>query len=82
VSEESANDARVPLISGNWKMNHDHFEAIRTVQKLGYLLEVDDYDVVDVSVHPPFTDIRSVQTTIESEKAIQIQLGAQNCHWE
>lgn len=73
---------RKPLISGNWKMNHNHFEAIQTVQKLGYLLAPEDYQAVDTSVHPPFTDIRSVQTTIESEKKIEIQLGAQNCHWE
>ena len=29
---------RRPLISGNWKMNHNHFEAIQTVQKLAYLV--------------------------------------------
>ncbi|MBI2704056.1 MAG: triose-phosphate isomerase [Actinobacteria bacterium] len=69
-------------MSGNWKMNHNHFEAIQTVQKLGYLLGTEDYEVVDASVHPPFTDIRSVQTTIESEKKIEIFLGAQSCHWE
>ena len=27
---------RKPLISGNWKMHHNHFEAIQTVQKLSY----------------------------------------------
>ena len=27
---------RKPLISGNWKMNLNHFEAIQTVQKLHY----------------------------------------------
>jgi triosephosphate isomerase len=63
-------------------MNHNHLEAIQTVQKLGYLLGSDDYDAVDVSVHPPFTDIRSVQTTIEGDKNIQMLLGAQNCYWE
>lgn len=73
---------RKPLISGNWKMNHNHFEGIQTVQKLGYLLGPEDYEAVDTSVHPPFTDIRSVQTTIESEKKMEIFLGAQNCHWE
>ena len=31
--------ARKPLISGNWKMHHNHFEAIQTVQKLSYLLD-------------------------------------------
>ena len=30
---------------------------------------------------PPFTDLRSVQTTIEADR-IPIALGAQNCHWE
>lgn len=72
---------RTPLISGNWKMHHNHFEAIQTVQKLTYLLTKDDYEVVDVSVHPPFTDIRSVQTVIEADE-LQLSLGAQHCHWE
>ena len=30
---------RKPLISGNWKMHLNHFEAIQTVQKLAYLLD-------------------------------------------
>jgi triosephosphate isomerase (TIM) len=72
---------RKPLISGNWKMNLNHFEAIQTVQKLSYLLRKDDYDAADVTVHPPFTDLRSVQTVIESDR-IPIGLGAQNCSWE
>jgi phosphoglycerate kinase len=50
---------RRPLISGNWKMNLNHFEAIQTVQKLHYSLPKDVFESVDVSVHPPFTDIRS-----------------------
>jgi triosephosphate isomerase len=74
-------DARKPLISGNWKMHHNHFEAIQTVQKLAYRLEKDDFEFVDVSVHPPFTDIRSVQTTVESDR-LKILVGAQNCYWE
>ncbi len=72
---------RKPLISGNWKMNLNHFEAIQLVQKLSYGLTKDDIDAVDVSIHPPFTDIRSVQTVLEADK-IPIALGAQNCHWE
>jgi len=73
-----AND-RKPLISGNWKMNHNHFEAIQTIQKLAYALESDDYRAVDVSVHPPFTDIRSVQTVLQADD-VPIALGAQNVH--
>lgn len=76
-----ANATRKPLISGNWKMHHNHFEAIQTVQKLTYLLHKEDFDDVDVSVHPPFTDIRSVQTVIEADE-LEIALGAQHCHWE
>ena len=73
--------SRKPLISGNWKMHHNHFEAIQVVQKLSYLLKKDDYAEVDVSVHPPLTDIRSVQTVLESDH-IPVALGAQHCHWE
>jgi triosephosphate isomerase (TIM) len=74
-------EIRKPLISGNWKMHHNHFEAIQTVQKLSYRLTPEDYEAVDVSVHPPFTDIRSIQTLLQSED-IPISLGAQHCHWE
>jgi triosephosphate isomerase (TIM) len=77
----AARTSRIPLISGNWKMNLNHFEAIQTVQKLHYLLPKDVYDSVDVSVHPPFTDIRSVQTVIEADD-LAIRLGAQHCHFE
>ncbi len=72
---------RKPLISGNWKMHHNHFEAIQTVQKLSYLLLSADYEAVDVSVHPPFTDLRSVQTVLESDE-VPVALGAQHCHFE
>jgi triosephosphate isomerase len=73
--------ARRPLISGNWKMNLNHFEAIQTVQKLHYLIPKDAFERVDVSVHPPFTDIRSVQTVIEADD-LELLLGAQHCHFE
>ncbi len=72
---------RRPLISGNWKMNLNHFEALRLVQELSYEVSRDDVDAVDVSVHPPFTDIRTVQTTLETDR-IPFFLGAQNCHQE
>ena len=74
-------DDRRPLISGNWKMHLNHFEAIQTVQKLAYLVGKDDVAAVDVSVHPPFTDLRSVQTLLEADD-IPLALGAQHCHFE
>ncbi|MGZ4683567.1 MAG: triose-phosphate isomerase [Acidimicrobiales bacterium] len=77
----TGSSGRKPLISGNWKMNLNHFEATATLDKLRYLLTKEDLEDVEVSVHPPFTDIRTVQTFVESEK-VEISLGAQNCHWE
>jgi triosephosphate isomerase (TIM) len=73
--------ARKPLMAGNWKMHHTHLEAIQVVQKLSYRLDGDDYDRCDVVVIPAFTALRSVQTTLDSDR-IPIGLGAQNCHWE
>ena len=73
--------SRKPLISGNWKMHLNHFEAIQIVQTLSYQLDQNDYEACDVSIHPPFTDLRSVQTVIESDR-IPIFLGAQHCYFE
>jgi triosephosphate isomerase len=72
---------RRPLIAGNWKMHHDHLVAIQVVQKLSYRLERTDFDACDVAICPPFTDLRTLQTLIDSDRLL-IQLGAQNCHWE
>jgi triosephosphate isomerase len=68
-------------MAGNWKMHHTHLEAIQVVQKLGFRLEPKDYDRVEVVVIPAFTALRSVQTTIDSDR-LKLGLGAQNCHWE
>jgi triosephosphate isomerase len=72
---------RKPLIAGNWKMHYTHLEAIQVVQKLSYRLEKQDYGRVDVVVCPPFTALRSVQTTLDSDR-IPIALGAQNVYPE
>ena len=69
---------RRPLISGNWKMHHDHIEALHTVRDLGLRLKPEDVARIDVSVHPPFTDLRTVQTLVEKER-IPVALGAQHC---
>ena len=78
---DDLNQPRRPLISGNWKMHHNHFEAIQFIQKFAYLIGKDELEDVDVSIHPPFTDIRSVQTVLEADK-LGYFLGAQNCHFE
>jgi len=36
---------------------------------------------VEVTVHPPFTDLRSIQTLIDADQ-LRLKLGAQNCHPE
>ena len=74
-------NSRRPIVSGNWKMHHNHFEAIQFLQKLAYLVTKDDFDVVDVTIHPPFTDIRSVQTLIDADE-LRFSLGAQHCHFD
>jgi triosephosphate isomerase len=74
---------RKPLISGNWKMNLNHFEATALIQTLSHKLGSEDFGSTDVSVHPPFTDIRVLQSWFLAEKdPPPIALGAQNCHWE
>ena len=73
--------ARTPLISGNWKMNLNHFEALKLVQELSYQVTEDDIEVVDISLHPPFTDLRTVQTVLEADR-LPFHLGAQHCHHE
>ena len=59
-------------------MNLDHLEAIHAARDLGLRLQPADVGPVDVSVHPPFTDIRSVQSVLEGE-SVPVALGAQNC---
>ena len=70
---------RTPLIAGNWKMNLDHLQAVAFVQKLHWALKdvKHDFESVDVTVFPPFTDLRSVQTLIDADK-IPFGLGAQD----
>ncbi|WP_419915922.1 triose-phosphate isomerase [Candidatus Poriferisodalis sp.] len=71
--------SRTPLISGNWKMHLNHLEAIQLCQKLSYELARHRYDQVEVSLHPPFVDLRSCQTVIDADR-LEFKLGAQNCH--
>ncbi|BBX73867.1 triose-phosphate isomerase [Mycobacterium shinjukuense] len=68
---------RKPLIAGNWKMNLNHFEAIALVQKIAFSLPDKYYDKVDVTVLPPFTDLRSVQTLVDGDK-LRLTYGAQD----
>lgn len=68
---------RKPLIAGNWKMNHDHLEAISSAQKLAFAFPKDGYEYVDIALTVPFTDLRSIQTLVEGDK-LTITYGAQD----
>ena len=72
-----AQSGRKPLMAGNWKMNNNHFDAIKLVQKMAFALKDADHDAVDIAVLPPFTAIRSVQTLVDADK-LGIQYGAQD----
>ena len=69
--------SRKPLIAGNWKMNLNHFEAIALVQKIAFALPEKYFAKVDVTVLPPFTALRSVQTLVDGDKLL-LTYGAQD----
>jgi triosephosphate isomerase (TIM) len=58
-------------------MNLNHFEAIALVQKIAFSLPDKYYDKVDVTVIPPFTDLRSVQTLVDGDK-LRLTYGGQD----
>jgi triosephosphate isomerase (TIM) len=78
MNARTGSDERRPLVSGNWKMHHDHIEALHFVRDFGLRLRTEDVATVDVSLHPPFSDLRTVQTLVERE-SIPVALGAQHC---
>jgi triosephosphate isomerase len=73
----AAKPARMPLVAGNWKMNLNHLEAIALVQKIAFDLKPKELEGVEVVVLPPFTALRSVQTTIDGERFL-VGYGAQD----
>ena len=74
-----ANNTRVPLMAGNWKMNLNHQESVVLVQKLSWTLadKKHDFGKVEVVVVPPFTDLRGVQTLVDGDQ-LEIKYGAQD----
>lgn len=68
---------RRTLVSANWKMHHDHLEALHFVRDLALRMKDTDTDTVDVSVHPPFTDLRTVQSLVEKD-GVDVFVGAQH----
>jgi len=66
-----------PLVIGNWKMNLDFVEGLHLTQQLGVLLKSRPLEHVDIVVAPPFVDLRTVSSILDSER-LTIQLGAQH----
>ena len=66
-----------PLVIGNWKMNLDYVEAVHLGQQLGVMLKNKPAEHTDIVVVPPFVDIRSMTSIIESER-IAMDVGAQH----
>src|SRR5437879_7958759 len=62
-------------------MHNTHPEDMHFVASLRNRLAPSDYERVEVVVCPPFTALRTVQTTIDGGD-LDIGLGAQNMHWE
>ncbi|MGH2769989.1 MAG: triose-phosphate isomerase, partial [Actinomycetota bacterium] len=72
---------RRPIVAANWKMHKTHLEAMHFVESLRNRLEPRDYRRVEIVICPPFTALRTVQTTIDGTE-LEIALGAQDMHWE
>ena len=71
---------RRPIIAANWKMNKTHLEAMHFVESLRNRLDPQDYDRVEVVICPPFTALRTVQTSVDGAE-LNVGLGAQNMFW-
>ena len=67
---------RKAVIAGNWKMNKTPAEAKELISAIAPLVKDAACDVVACT---PFVDLWSAQ---EAAKGTNIQIGAENCHWE
>jgi len=68
---------RIPLIAGNWKMYKDANESVEFVNTLKNIFRDVPEDKVEISICPPFTNLRDVWQVI---KGTNIKLGAQNLY--
>jgi triosephosphate isomerase len=66
-----------PLVVGNWKMNLDFVEGLHLVQQLGLLMKNRPVEHTDVVVVPPFVDLRTISSILDSER-LSMSLGAQH----
>ena len=67
---------RKAVIAGNWKMNKTPAEAKELIAAIAPLVKDAGCEVVACT---PFVDLTSAQ---EAAAGTNIQIGAENCHWE
>lgn len=67
---------RKAIIAGNWKMNKNPEEAVKLISELKDLVKDADCEVITCV---PYVDLAKV---LEETEGTNIQVGAQNCHWE
>ncbi|MGA2295771.1 MAG: triose-phosphate isomerase [Acidimicrobiales bacterium] len=65
------------LVIGNWKMNLDFVEAVHLGQQIGVILKNRPAEHTDIVIVPPFVDLRSVTSIVDSER-IAVEVGAQH----
>lgn len=58
-------------------MNLDYVEAVHLTQQIGVIVKNKPLEHVDLVVAPPFVDLRSVTSVVESER-IALEVGAQH----
>lgn len=67
---------RRKIIAGNWKMNKTPSETVKLIEELKPLVKNDDVDVVFC------VPAISLTTAIEAAKGSNIEIGAENMHFE
>lgn len=67
---------RKAVIAGNWKMNKNPEETKALINAIAPLVKDAGCDVVACT---PFIDLHAA---LEAAKGTNIQIGAENCHWE
>jgi len=76
---KAINKMRKTIIAGNWKMSKTIKEAIELANGLAREFFKLDNQGIDVVLCPPFTALSEVYEVIQDTN---IQLGAQDVHWE
>ena len=67
---------RKAVIAGNWKMNKTPAEAKVLIDEIAPLVKDADCSVITCV---PYVDLC---TALEATKGTNIEVGAENCHWE